>query len=218
MARPEVTLIYAQSIDGRIALLGKRTQLSSHSGLVLAHRCRAESDAVLVGSGTVKIDNPQLSVRFVSGNQPKRVILSSRLDVPVSSRVFENASGVLVVGTKGIADTTRLRELEKVGAEVKLVNSSAKSTIELSEALEVITNFGVRKLLVEGGARVLSSFIRERLVDRVVVELVPVFLGETGVASMGDLAVENFVDCPSLKDVEVERLDSSVVIRGRLSS
>jgi diaminohydroxyphosphoribosylaminopyrimidine deaminase / 5-amino-6-(5-phosphoribosylamino)uracil reductase len=218
MARPEVTLIYAQSIDGRIALLGKRTQLSSHSGLVLAHQCRAESDAVLVGSATVKIDNPQLSVRFVSGNQPKRVILSSRLDVPVSSRVFENASGVLVVGAKGIADITRLRELEKVGAEVKLVNSSAKSAIELSEALEVITNFGVRKLLVEGGARVLSSFMRERLVDRVVVELVPVFLGETGVASMGDLAVENFVDCPSLKEVEVERLDSSVVISGRLSS
>jgi 5-amino-6-(5-phosphoribosylamino)uracil reductase/diaminohydroxyphosphoribosylaminopyrimidine deaminase/5-amino-6-(5-phosphoribosylamino)uracil reductase len=218
MARPEVTLIYAQSLDGRIALLGKRTQLSSHSGLVLAHRCRAESDAVLVGSGTVKIDNPQLSVRFVSGSQPKRVILSSHLDVPVSARVFKNAPGVLVVGAKGMADKARLRELEKVGAEVRLVNLNAKNTIELSEALEVIANYGVQKLLVEGGARILSSFIRERLVERVVVELVPVFLGETGVASVGDLAVEHFDDCPSLTDLEVERLDSSVVIRGRLAT
>lgn len=218
MKRPSITLVYAQSLDGRIALARSRTQLSSDAGLALAHRCRAENDAVLVGSSTVKIDNPQLTVRFASGSQPKRIVLSSRLDVPLEARLFVDAPGVLVVGALGIADETRARALRAIGADVRLVSAGPDGTVALSEALAVIADWGVTRLLVEGGARVLSSFIRERLVDHVVVDLVPVFLGETGVHCVGDLAVHSLADCPMLTDVSVEHIDSSVFIRGNLSN
>jgi 5-amino-6-(5-phosphoribosylamino)uracil reductase/diaminohydroxyphosphoribosylaminopyrimidine deaminase/5-amino-6-(5-phosphoribosylamino)uracil reductase len=217
MKRPNVTLVYAQSLDGRIALARSRTSLSSDAGLALAHRYRAENDAVLVGSSTLKIDNPQLTVRFAVGKQPKRIILSSRLDVPLNARVFVDAPGVLVVGALGLADDEHVQALRERGADVRLVAARPDGTVTLSEALTAISDWGVTRLLVEGGARVLSSFIRERLVDQVVVDLVPVFLGETGVHCVGDLAVQSYADCPNLTDVSVERIGASVFIRGTLS-
>lgn len=218
MRRPEVTLMFAQSLDGRIALSNTRTPLSSAVGLELAHRARAEHDAVLVGSSTVRIDDPQLTVRYATGPNPKRVVLSSRLDLPTTARVFIKSPGLLVIGAEGIADATQANRLRDAGAEVRIVAPSADGTVSLVAALRAIADWGVHRLLVEGGARVLSSFLQERRADRVVVEIVPKFLGESGIPCAAALAVHRFDECPSLTDVSVERADSSIVVRGRMAA
>jgi riboflavin biosynthesis pyrimidine reductase len=86
--RPHISVRAAQTLDGRISLLQKRTLLSCREGLETAHRSRAEHDAVMVGSSTIRIDNPRLSVRYCTGPQPKRVILASTLNIPTDSHVF----------------------------------------------------------------------------------------------------------------------------------
>jgi diaminohydroxyphosphoribosylaminopyrimidine deaminase / 5-amino-6-(5-phosphoribosylamino)uracil reductase len=214
---PQITLQFAQSIDGRIALLHTRTQLSSAAGLALAHRSRAEHDAVLVGSSTVKIDDPQLTVRHVPGTNPRRIVLASTLDVPLSARVFVGGSGVLVIGAEGRAEAARVAALRQVGAEVRLVAAQADGFVSLPAALDVISSFGVRRLLVEGGARVLTAFLREGLVDQMVIEVVPMFLGEPGIQGIGDISVSRIEDCPTLVELSIERVEASIVVRGKVA-
>ena len=109
--RPQITVQVAQTLDGRIALPQMRTVLSSPEGLEFAHRMRAQHDAVLVGSGTVKIDDPQLTVRYGSGPQPRRIVLASSLDIPATARLLAPGPGVLVIGAEGHAPDARIENM-----------------------------------------------------------------------------------------------------------
>src|SRR5687767_2923463 len=95
-----VTVHVAQSLDGRLAIEGMATPLSSPEGRRAAHVARAEHDAVLVGIDTVRIDDPRLTVRDVEGSDPLRVVLASRLDVPLGAKVLDPKGRALVIGAK----------------------------------------------------------------------------------------------------------------------
>jgi riboflavin-specific deaminase-like protein len=208
--RPHVTLHYAQSIDGRIGLPGQRTPLSSRAGFALAHRARAENDAVLVGRMTVQIDDPQLAAP-PDGPQPRRIVLASSLAVPAAARMLRGGPGTLVLGVRGRASERDAARLAEAGARVQLVEADASGWVSLPEALSIIGAWGVRKLLVEGGASVLGSFLRMRLADEATVEIAPRLLGAPGVQSVGALDGGARLD-----DLRVERADESVVLRGRV--
>jgi 5-amino-6-(5-phosphoribosylamino)uracil reductase/diaminohydroxyphosphoribosylaminopyrimidine deaminase/5-amino-6-(5-phosphoribosylamino)uracil reductase len=215
--RPHVTLHFAQSLDGRIGLPGVRTPLSSEEGVLLAHRARAEHDAVLVGRVTVAVDDPRLAAVGHEGRQPKRVVLASTLDVGLGARVLQGGPGTLVVGVEGRSAAAATARLEARGATVKLVPAGDGGLVSLPAALAVIRAWGVERLLVEGGATVLSSFLRERLADDATVEIVPRLLGSPGVAAVADIGVARVEHAIGLHDPTVERAGASVVVRGRLA-
>jgi riboflavin-specific deaminase-like protein len=215
--RPYVTLQVAQTLDGKIALDRKRTRLSSREGLETAHRARSEHDAVLVGSSTVRIDNPELTVRYCCGRQPRRIVLATRLDLPTSARVFAPGPGIMVVGVENAVSDVQIHRLEDLGASVHLVPASPTGLVSLPDALRVVHQWGVRRLLVEGGAEVLTAFLRERLVDEVVIEIVPVLLGAQGVSSIADIGVSALGDAPKLSQLRVTRAGSSILVHGRLA-
>jgi len=214
-ARPFVSAHYAQSLDGRIALRGRCTRLSSTEGIDLAHRERAAHDAVLVGSGTVRIDDPRLTVRACHGPNPSPVVLASSLDLPDDARLFQGGTRVLVLGVRGRADPVRAARLRAVGAEVRLVESGPDGLVSLPAALATLHDLGVSQLLVEGGARVLTSFLRAHLVDRVSIEITTKLLGNQGLAALGDLGIGDDMEVPELQEVEVTRLVSGFVLTGR---
>lgn len=213
---PQTTMHVAQSLDGKIALRGARTDLSSEEGWCAAHRARAEHDAVLVGSTTVRLDDPRLTVRRCEGEDPRRVVLASSLEVPSSARLFtSSASPVLVIGVAGRATERNVARLREAGAEVALVSAGTDGLVSLTAALHMIRQWGVERLLIEGGARVLTSFLRERLIDRASIEIVPRMFGAEGVALVGDLGSAPEGDLPRLADVQFDRAGSSVILRGR---
>jgi riboflavin-specific deaminase-like protein len=213
--RPHVTILAAQTLDGKIALARKRTLLSSREGLETAHRARSEHDAVLIGSSTVRIDNPELTVRYCAGRNPRRVVLATRLDIPLSAKVFAPGPGVMVIGVESAA-AAQVHRLEDMGALVRLVAPNPSGLVSLVEALKVLHDWGVRRLLVEGGAQVLTAFVRERLVDDVVLEIVPVLLGAQGVPSIANIGVQALGDAPKLSHVRVTRVGTSILVQGRL--
>jgi riboflavin-specific deaminase-like protein len=215
--RPHVTLHFAQSLDGRIAFPGARTPLSSRAGLELAHRARAEHDAVLVGSATVKVDDPQLAVVACEGRQPRRIVLASSLDVPPGARVLVGGPGTLVVGVEGRAPAEACARLANAGVQVRLVAGGEDGLVSLAEALAAIQSWGVERLLVEGGARVLSSFFRSRLADEATIEITPRVLGSPAVAAVGAIGVDALERAVRLEDTRVERAGTSIVVRGRLA-
>jgi len=214
--RPTVTIQAAQSLDGRISLPQTRTLLSSREGLELAHRTRAKHDAVLVGSSTVKIDDPQLSVRYCAGSQPRRIVLASSLDIPLAAKVFAPGPGVMVIGTRRSAPPERVSAVRGAGAEVRLVQADAFGLVSIGEALREIYAWGVRSLLVEGGARILTTLFRERFVDDVLFEIVPVLLGAPGVPSVADIGVSVLDNAPKISDVRITQLGSSILVEGHV--
>jgi diaminohydroxyphosphoribosylaminopyrimidine deaminase/5-amino-6-(5-phosphoribosylamino)uracil reductase len=173
--RPWVTLKLALSADGGIAdPTGARRWITGVESRVDAHRMRAGSDAVAVGIGTVLADDPALTVRDVPSPRvaPKRVVFDSLLRTPRTSAVLQTARDVetILVGRLGEAPVDRIALAEEAGATVLLSPTLAESLIALRER-------GVRSLFVEGGARLAGAFLREGLVDRLVIFRSPVELG-----------------------------------------
>jgi riboflavin-specific deaminase-like protein len=214
--RPLVRLHYVQSLDGRIARLGRQTRLSTSEGLVLAHRARAEHDAVLVGGGTLRIDDPRLTVRECEGSQPRRVILSSKLDVSSSAKVFSPGGKVVIIGLEGGAHDEDHQRLVALGAEVVLVPADGAGLLSLPAALRTLHAMGVERLLVEGGSLVLTSFLRQRLADEVTIEIAPLLFGEPSLCAFGRVSEAPFEATPRLQRVTVERAGESLLVRGSL--
>src|SRR5215217_5768805 len=201
--RPYVVLKYAQSLDGRIATGGGDSKwISGPQERRVAHALRAACDAVLVGAGTVLADDPLLTVRMVPGASPIRVVLDSGLRVPPDAQVY-GPDAVTVVLTAPGADPGRRDALRERGVKVEVV-PEAPGGVDLAAGLERLLSLGIRCLLVEGGSRVLTSALRARLADRVVVAVGPVLLGaglrlvDRSVHQVGpDLLISGDLDWPA---------------------
>jgi riboflavin-specific deaminase-like protein len=217
LRRPHVSVHVAQSLDGRIALEGAATTLSTKEGQERAHGARAASDAVLVGARTVRIDDPRLTVRLVplvERPNPLRVVLASALDLPLQARVFSRRGRVLVIGAEGRAPPERRAALESTGAEVAIVAAGDDGLVAPAAALEVLAQRSIERVLIEGGARILTSFFRARLVDRATIEIATSILGAPATPVLGQLGVDTLDHAPSLIDVSVERVGTHVLVTG----
>ncbi|MBL8606028.1 MAG: RibD family protein [Myxococcales bacterium] len=214
--RPRVTLHYAQSLDGRIAVAGRTTKLSSATGVERAHSLRASHDAVLVGAETVRIDDPLLTVRAVDGPQPRRVVLTTTLDLPEAARLVTDRatpSERIVIGTHAGARPEARAWLEGQGVTVLLVGEIAPHRASLAEALAALHARGVERLLVEGGGRVITSLVDAELADELSVEIAPVILGDAATPAVGRLGARASV---TLTDARSTVEDGHVFVHGSL--
>ncbi len=221
MARPQVTLHFAQSLDGRIGLGPGRPRaiLSSEQGLASAHRARREHDAVLIGIETLLSDDPLLTARLGDGPQPLRVVLDSHLRAPLGARLFApepRAGQVLIIGSTARASAERRRALEARGALVALTEPDARGQVQLEAALEILGAHGVERLLVEGGAKVLTSFLQAGLAERAEIEVAPLWLGSGATPAFCDLQVSDLGRALRLERPQIEWLGTTLLVRGRI--
>jgi len=189
---PLVTIKLALSADGRIAVPGRRrVWVTGPHCRRDGHRLRDQSDAVLVGVGTIRSDDPRLTVR--AGRRERgivRVILDSRLSTPPGARVVTTAKRWPTwILTGNGASRARTERLEAAGCRVLRVAVDRAGRVRASAALRRLAREGVSALLVEGGARVVSAFLREGLADRAVFYLAPLLLGGGGAPATQDLSV-----------------------------
>lgn len=215
---PFVTVKFAQSLDGRIATAtGDSKWISQEQSRRFAHQLRSEHEAIIVGIGTVLADDPQLTVRLVSGRAPLRVVLDSRLRIPSGSRVLSTGepSGTLIVCAED-AEAARAREIEDLGAEVlRLPLSSDQSRIDLALLLRELGRRGIASVLVEGGREVITSMLAARLADRLVAIIAPKIIGQ-GTEAVGDLGIERLDQAIRLSSVKTHRLGDDIVFDARL--
>jgi riboflavin-specific deaminase-like protein len=212
--RPYVVLKYAQTLDGRIAASsGDSKWISGTQERRVSHALRAASDAVLVGAGTVVADDPLLTVRMVPGASPIRVVLDSTLRVPQDAQVF-GPDAATVVLTSARSSPDRRAALRLRGVKVELVRE-APDGIDLAAGLARLRSLGIRCVLVEGGSRVITSALRERLADRVVVAVAPLLLGK-GTDAVGDLGSSLVRDGLRLLNRTVHQLGPDLLVAGDL--
>lgn len=212
--RPYVVLKYAQTLDGRIASrTGDSRWISGVEERRISHALRAATDAVLVGVGTVLTDDPQLTVRLVPGASPLRVILDSTLRVPHHARILDDDACTMVISTPEAQAASRL-VLRDRGVAVHSV-SAHPAGVDAAAALRLLRGLGVRSLLVEGGQRVLTSFLKARLADRVIVAIAPTILG-AGTDSVGDLDIASVTDGLRITNPCVYRAGGDLLLAGDL--
>jgi riboflavin biosynthesis pyrimidine reductase len=135
----------------------------------------------------------------------------------MAAKVFAPGPGIMVIGAESVASPAQVRRLQAAGIQVRLVSVTTCGLVSLPHALATLYDWGVRRLLVEGGGRVITAFIRERLVDEMVLEIVPVLLGEQGIPSTSDIGVQVLQDAPKLQNVRVTRAGTSILVQGRLA-
>ena len=188
---PYVALKLAMSLDGRIASApGERTRISGPEAEKEVHRLRTGFDGLLVGSGTVRADDPRLTVRMVpSGRTPlRRLILDARGELPATAALFEDVADAPVhVFTRQDVGESDIERLESAGAQVHPVPHD-KEGLDLGAVLSVAREIGIESILCEGGAGLARSLLREGRVQRLYLIVAPITLGAQGVAAFSEHA------------------------------
>ena len=189
--RPWLRLKVAASLDGKTALNNGVSQwITGPAARRDAHVWRARSCAVLTGIGTVKDDNPRLTVREVpTTRQPLRVVIDSRLETPLDAAVLAGGN-VLIAAAQD--DAARSAALRAQGAEIVIL-PNAQGKVELAALLQELGRRGVNEVLAEAGTRLNGSLLREGCVDELLIYQAPLLIGDTargmfGLAELTDLA------------------------------
>lgn len=217
LSRPFVTVSYAQTIDGRLATATGNSQwISNAESLRFSHQLRADHDAVMVGIGTVLQDNPRLTVRLVPGRDPLRVVADSSLRTPLSSALLTDAAAAgTVIAATSRAPAGRCAAVRAQGAEVVQFAPDAEDRVDLAALLAALHDRGIRSVIVEGGARLITSLLRRQLVDRMAICIAPKVLG-AGIDAIGDLGIRALDRAVSLADVALTVHGPDIVVDGRV--
>lgn len=209
--RPYVTLSYAQSIDGSIASRpGRPLTLSCKEAMVLTHRLRSIHDGILVGIGTILADNPLLTVRHVNGNSPQPIVVDGRLRLPLEAHALQHHRKIPWIATAEEPDTERERALTNSGVKVLHVPFDEDGLIDLKVLLAQLRELKIGSLMVEGGAQIITSFLKHRLVDQLVLTMAPVYVG--GMQAVWPLQL-NLTNPPRLENMAWEMCGSDLVLR-----
>ncbi len=211
--RPYVTLKFAQSIDGKTALEnGESKWITSQESREHAHQLRKEATAILVGINTILRDDPLLTVRYVqTQQQPVRIVLDPHLKIPLSAKVVKDKSSKTIVVTAG-ENREKIRALEEEGVDILLAHVE-DNKLNLQEVLRELYFREIMHILVEGGSITSTSFVREKLFDRVFVYIAPMFIGKG--KTLWDIGIKRLQEAPKLKLRKVHTFGHDVAIEYR---
>ena len=200
--RPHVILKLALSADDKIAAAGsKPVTITGEAARTRVHLLRAQSDAILVGIGTVQADDPLLTCRLpgMEARSPVRVVLDRALRIQGGSRLVHSARQTpLWVMTSETSEAATAARLGAAGAQVLRVPSTPAG-LDLSAVLRTLSDKGITRLMVEGGARVASSFVAAGLVDEIWLLRGPDTIGADGVAALGATPLSAITQSRSFK-------------------
>lgn len=218
---PFVTAKWAMTADGRLASrTGDSKWVTSDEARAAARRLRAESDAVIVGVGTVLRDDPKLTARTGDGREPLRVVIDSALRTPPGAELFAVAGAGVLIAAAESAEATREEALKKRGAEIIRLPAPGSVTshrVDIKALLQRLYERGRLRLLVEGGGTLLGAFFDARRVDEVRVFVAPkVVGGRKSPSPVAGRGVTRMADALDLRRARWEAIGEDIVLRGRV--
>jgi diaminohydroxyphosphoribosylaminopyrimidine deaminase / 5-amino-6-(5-phosphoribosylamino)uracil reductase len=213
--RPLVALKLAASLDGRIATQsGESRWITGAAAREVAHRLRATHDAVLVGTGTVLRDDPQLTCRLpgLARRSPVRIALDRTLRIPMEAHIIATARETPTwIVTLPDGDPVRREQRRAAGVELIEAAADAAGQIDIAAALNALGDRGLTRLLVEGGGRLAAALLSAGLVDRLVWLNAPLVLGGDAVPAVAALGLDRLAEAPRFERVHVQPLGDDVL-------
>lgn len=216
---PFVTAKVALSLDGKIATAsGDARWITNEECRRHVHALRAQIDAVCVGAGTVRADDPRLTVRIPRwhGGQPKAVVVDERLSFPRTARLARRGRGQLIAVTTERAPRAMRQFLERRGHHVLICRADGDGRVSLPRMLKELGTMGISSLLVEGGGELFAEFFRRKLVDRVVACIAPKLIGGEGRDFLPGITLSSLKRAMALHEVQVQIFGDNVVIEGKV--
>ncbi len=210
--RARLTLKLAKSFDGRIATgTGQSVWITGPEARRVVHAMRARHDAVMVGGGTARLDDPALTVRDLGPlAQPARVVVSRRLDLPLTGQLAQTAGEVPVILCHGAnADASLRRAWEARGATL-ITCETRDGQVDLIDVLERLADHGINSVLCEGGGTLAASLIEADLVDRLVGFDAGLSIGAEGLPSIGALGLGDLKKAPRYALRKVQRVGNDI--------
>ncbi len=183
--RPYVIVVSEVSVDGKLTLYRGASSkelmtLMDQEAYRYLHEIRAKVDGIMVGCETVRTDNPSLTVRYVEGKNPVRIIPCSTANVPLDANIFSKDAPTIIVSTKR-APEEKLQKIRSLGAEVLVVG---EDLVDFERLLPLLYERGIKSLMVEGGASINWEFIRRGFVDEIRLIHLPVIVGGENVPTL----------------------------------
>ncbi|MDI6855718.1 MAG: 2,5-diamino-6-(ribosylamino)-4(3H)-pyrimidinone 5'-phosphate reductase [Candidatus Thermoplasmatota archaeon] len=207
--RPYVIINCAMSVDGKIALpTGVQTKISNEKDMQRVHRLRNSCDAILVGIGTILADDPKLTVKkeYIQGivRSPIRVVIDSKCRIPRNAKVLNGTAKTIIAVAEGCSKELKNAEVIKCG----------KGEVDLRKLLITLRKIGIRKLLVEGGSKIIWSFLSNGLADELNVFVGSIAIGgETTPTLAGGEGAKKLESVVKLKLKKVSKLDNGVLLQ-----
>ena len=218
--RPWVILKSAFSLDGKIATrTGDSRWITGSKARNYAHRLRSRVDAVLVGAETVRVDDPQLTVRPKKKGMrnPARVIVAGKRSISISAKIFNNAHKEWVIyATSSRLSLVQKKKLQKIGVEILLIKSK-RGQVDLPLLMDKLGKMEITSIMIEGGSEVSSNALKEKLVDKVIYFLAPKIIGGKNAPSpVGGQGIAKIKDFIQVKDMSVLQLGCDLMIEGNI--
>jgi diaminohydroxyphosphoribosylaminopyrimidine deaminase/5-amino-6-(5-phosphoribosylamino)uracil reductase len=218
--QPFVILKIASTLDGRIATrTGDSKWVTGEAARFVVHKIRHETDAIMVGIGTVKADNPSLTARLpgITGSDPRRIVLDTRLSISLDARLIkiQSDSDTIVVCGKS-APEGKKHALK--GKGVKIIEAGEKDgVIDLAAMMPLLGEMGITSLLIEGGSRVIQSALNARIVDKVLLFYAPKILGgDDGFPICRGPGPDKMNQAFPVRNMVVKRFENDILIEGYL--
>ena len=212
--RPLVTVKLATTLDGRIATHGGESRwITGAAARQAGHLLRAETDAIMVGSGTVLADDPELTCRLpgLSERSPVRIVVDGRLRLPLTSKLVSTANDVATwVLTQEGAEQDRREAYEESGVDVVELPANDQG-LDLDQAMRVLAESGITRVLVEGGAHLTATLLRQGLVDRLVWFRAARIMGGDGLPAAVSFGVDHLSQMPGFECVDVRRIGADLI-------
>jgi diaminohydroxyphosphoribosylaminopyrimidine deaminase/5-amino-6-(5-phosphoribosylamino)uracil reductase len=208
--QPFVILKSALTLDGKITTPDK-SWITSEQSRKLVHQLRSQVDAVLVGKNTILTDDPLLTARIKGAKDPFKIIVDTRLEIPLDSKVLKNSKKVIIATTKD-APEHKVLTLEKLGAKVIILPES-KGMVDVTELMKRLGEMEITGVLVEGGAKISASLLENGLVDKIFFFMAPKIAGNNQLSAVGNLS-----DLVHLKELTVEKIGEDILVKGRMKA
>ncbi len=183
-SRPKVILSAAMTLDGKIATKTGDSKLSSKQDKVRIHKLRSKVDAILVGSNTVKRDDPFLTVRHTKGKNPLRIILDSKANIEQKSQIIKTCKKIpTIIAVSKKASKKNIDKLKKYPLEIIITGNKL---VNIKNLLRILYKKKIKTLLVEGGGTINWEFVKQGLVDEIIITITPYLIGGKNAITLVD--------------------------------
>ena len=215
--RPFVFISTAVSLDGKITWKKNASpvKFSSPASLKRVHDLRSRADAVMVGMGTIEIDNPRLTTRVPRGRNPHRVVVDAHCRLPLDSKLFEATSGKVIVLTTAYSPLLARTLLEEKGAHVIVAKESTSSMVDLRDGFKHLYEMGITSVMIEGGGELIASALHSKLVDKIYCWYSPLLIGGSDTPTLVEGSeLERFSDAISVNGLQTEVVGADILVTG----
>lgn len=213
--KPFVIMKTAISLDGKIATnTGESKWISSEESRNYVHKLRNRVDAVIIGINTVLKDDPYLTTRIKDGKDPLRIILDSRLRIPMDVKILKDKNAMIATTLK--YNRKKKIALEKKGIGVIVVRKNIKK-VDLRELMDELSLRGITHIMIEGGSEVNASALKAGIVDKVIYFIAPKIIGGSDAkTAIGGKGIAHMKDAMNLNNIEIKQMGHDIVMEGYL--